>query len=309
MKIFIVYNLYKLKGNFGDIILTIVIVTDSASDILWDFAAEKGVKIVPISVSYYGKTYQENSDYDFDKHFKLYETDDNFLPKTTQPSPKEFLEAYEKAIGEGARHIITVCISSALSGTINSANVAKKMIESKYEKVEVHIIDSKNASYAEGFLVEEILESIKKGLGIDRILENLKVLVKRVKSFILLPTLKYLHLGGRISTPKYLLARLLRKKVITKTNEKGELKPAGTFSKLEEGLEEMIKLTMEGEERMPRKVAIVYANDLSLRDKLQALVAEKIPNAVQRIVRTRASISAHVGPRAIALISDFGFED
>lgn len=286
--------------------MSIRIVTDSSSDIPWDFADKHGIKVVPLSVTYYDKNFKETRDFDLDKHYSYYETDPNFLPKTSQPSPKEYYTVYNELIKEGAKDILVVCISSALSGTLNSARLAANMIQEKNSLVKIHLIDSLNASYPEVFLVEDALDLIAKNEKVEEIVDHLNLLVKKIRTHILIPTLKYLHLGGRISIAKYLLSRLLRKQVITRVNAKGTNETAKIIKNTDQGLEELINLTIHSSTTLPRKLAIVHANNAELAEKLKGMVKEKIPKADLKIVRTKCTISAHTGPNAVALIADFG---
>ncbi|NHJ85703.1 MAG: DegV family protein [Asgard group archaeon] len=288
--------------------MTIRLVIDSASDIPWDFADKHKIKVVPLSVSYYDQSFKEDRNFDLEKHYRYYETDKDFLPKTSQPSPREYLKVYEGLDKEGATEIIVVCISSALSGTMNSARLAANMFSEMNKEVKIHLVDSLNASYTEVFLIEEALKQIKKGLKAEEIVEILNKLVKNIKTFILIPTLRYLHLGGRINIAKYLLAKLLKKMAITRVNEKGTNETAATVTSIKEGLELLVKLTTENNTRFPRKVAIVHANNLEHANVLKQLVDENIPKADCVIIQTKCTISAHTGPNAVALLSDFGIE-
>ncbi|HUU77939.1 MAG TPA: DegV family protein [candidate division Zixibacteria bacterium] len=288
--------------------MSIRIITDSSSDISYDFADENNIKVIPLSVSFEDKSYKEDRTFDIDKHYDYYESNKNFFPKTSQPSPKEYYQVYNELIKDGAKDIIVICISSALSGTLNSARLASEMIKNEGKEVNIHLVDSLNASYSEVFLVKDALTQIKNGKNAETIIKRLNLLVTKIKTFIVIPTLKYLHLGGRISIAKYLLARLLRKIVITQVNEKGANETASTVKSFEQGLEKLVELTTEKNKRFPRKVAIVHARNYEMAEKLKKIVREKIPNAEIEIVRTKVTISAHTGPKAVALISDFGEE-
>ncbi|NPE06686.1 MAG: DegV family protein [Asgard group archaeon] len=283
------------------------IVTDSASDITWEYADKNEVTIVPLTIINEDKSFKETRDYDFKKHYNNYEIDKNFLPKTSQPTPQEFYKAFEKLIEQGKKDIIVICISGALSGTLNSINVASKNIKSTQQDVTLHIIDSKNASYAEGFLIEEAIDLIKKGQSAKEITTHLEKLVKNIFSFLLIPSLKYLYRGGRISLTRYLAARLLRKMVIIRTAEDGSLEPVGAIGSIKEGLEKITKLVTNDGKRFPRKIALVYATNEKLKNQAETHLKEYITTKEEmRIVQTRAAITAHVGPSAIAIVADFG---
>jgi DegV family protein with EDD domain len=209
-------------------------------------------------------------------------------------------------IKKGKKDILVICISAALSGTMNSAKVASEQIKQVHKEVNIYLIDSKNASYAEGFLIEEALDLIKKKIPASEIADHLKNLVKHINSYLLIPTLKYLYRGGRVSLTKYLLARLLKKMVIIRTAEDGTLQPVGAIGSIKEGLEKITNLATDDGKRFPRKVALVFATNANLKEQALKRIKEYIPtNEEVRIVQTRAAITAHVGPSAIAIIVEF----
>lgn len=284
------------------------IVTDSASDITWEYADKNDIKVVPLTILVSeNQTFKETRDYNFEEHYKKYETDKNFSPKTSQPTPQDFYKAFEELIEEGKKDIIVICISGALSGTLNSINIASKKINEKQKDVTFHIIDSKNASYAEGFLIEETLTLIKKGQSAKEIAKRLDKLVKNIYSFLLIPTLKYLYRGGRVSLTRYLAARLLRKMVIIRTAEDGSLQPVGAIGSIKEGLEKITNLATDEGKRSPRKIAVVFATNEELGKQAVEYMKKHMPTKEEiRIVQTRAAITAHVGPSAIAIVTDFG---
>ncbi|HUT80715.1 MAG TPA: DegV family protein [Candidatus Bathyarchaeia archaeon] len=286
--------------------MSIRVVVDSASDISWEYADKLGVKVVPLTISYNDKTFKETREFDLAAHYSNYEKDSNFLPKTAQPSPKEFVTVYNELVKEGTKDIIVVCISATMSGTMNSARLAAEFIKDTHPEIKVHLVDSKNASYTEVFLVEEAIDLIKKGEKVEKIVSRLNELVPLLKTYIYIPNLKYLYLGGRISITKYLLARLLRKKVIIRVNEKGTNETAATVSNIDNGFKKMLQLTTKKFTEFPRKYAIVHANNEELANKLKELLLEKDPKAKVQIILTKCTISTHTGPNAVALLSDFG---
>jgi DegV family protein with EDD domain len=286
--------------------MNIRFVTDSASDIDWKFAKKNKIKVIPLKVTYHNKTFLEDEDFDFRKYYQQFKEDEDFKPKTSQPSPLQYVKAYQELIKEGAKEIIVITISSGLSGTYNSATLAAKKIFETNPEIKIHIVDSRNASYPEVFILERGMELEKEGLEAGEIAERLRKYRELVRTFIYLDSLEFLHRGGRISLTKYWLAKLLRKKVIITVNKEGKNEAYTTVRSREEGLEKLIEAGTEEYTKFPRKVAIVHS-DLSEKAKeLKEMVKEKIPNADRREVLTGTSISAHTGPYAIALIVDHG---
>ncbi|MFW9923992.1 MAG: DegV family protein [Candidatus Thorarchaeota archaeon] len=286
--------------------MSIRIVTDSSSDITWEYADRNKIKIVPLTIRIGNQIVKESREYNFEEHYNNYITDKHFSPKTSQPTPQEFFTTFDELNKEGAKNIIVICISSKLSGTLNSAQVAKNLFSEKYDNVKIHLIDSKNASFGEGFLVEEAVELINQGYQAENIVKELEELVENIHSFLLIPTLKYLYLGGRISITKYLLAKFLRKMAIIKTAEDGTLQPVGAIGSVEEGISKIIKLATKEGKNYPRKMTIVYAVNADLKDEAHKYITNFLPSEKITSVKTRAAITAHVGPSAIAIVFDFG---
>jgi DegV family protein with EDD domain len=286
--------------------MTIKIVTDSSSDIPWDYAEKKDITVVPLVVTYENKVFKENKTFNLDNYYQKFKSDKDFLPKTSQPAPKDFHEVFKEAAEKGIKDIIVITISSAMSGTINSARLAAEVVQEQFSDLRVHLVDSLNASYSEVFLVEEALNLQKEGLPADEIVQRLNNLVPLIKTFIFIPTLKYLHAGGRISLAKYLLASLLKRKVITKVNSAGTNETAKVVSNYEQAIDELISLTTNGKQIVPRKVAIVHAHAEEDAKQLLAKVKDEMPDTEVRLLQTGCTISAHTGPNAVALISDFG---
>ncbi|MHA1304226.1 MAG: DegV family protein [Candidatus Heimdallarchaeaceae archaeon] len=286
--------------------MSIRIVTDSASDIDFNFAKEKGIKVVSLTVTYdNNESHKEDENFDLDKYYAHYVNDPDFFAKTSQPAPKDFLDAYTELQKEGAKEIIVITISSALSGTLNSAQIAARMFNRQYKDIKIHFVDSLNASYPETFLVEEGLKLIERGLTGEEIAEKLQKITNQIKTFILMPSLKYLRKGGRISVAKYLLGTLLKLKPITTVNEEGKNEVAATVKDFDEGLLEMIRLATKDYTVFPLEAAIIHANNEQRAKKLDKLLKEKIRDIKTRLVRTGVTISAHTGPDSVALIAKF----
>lgn len=200
-------------------------VTDSGSDIDFDYADKIGVKVVPLSITFSDEddvVHKENRSFDLESYYNKYNTVDDFLAKTAQPTPHDFFVAYEELIKEGINEIIVVPLSSGLSGTINSARLGSNMLKKKNKDIKVHLIDSLNASYSEVLLIEEGIRLREQGLDGEEIAQKLREQVKNIKTYILFPSLKYLRKGGRISVTKYILGTLLKKRPITVVNAEGK---------------------------------------------------------------------------------------
>ncbi len=288
--------------------MTIGFVTDSGSDIDPDYAEKIGVKVVPLSITFSNEdsiVHKEDKSFDLNSYYEKYNTVNDFLAKTAQPTPHEFYLAYEELVKEGIDEIIVVTLSSGLSGTINSARLGYNMLKRKNKEVKVHLVDSLHASYAEVLLIEEGLKLQKKGLDGEKIAKKLRQHVKKFKIYILFPSLKYLRKGGRISVTKYILGTLLRKRPITVVNEEGKNEVASSATDTDEGIHKVLELTSEGFTRFPKQVVIIHGNNLEYAERMEKQLKEHFKKAKIITRCTGVTISAHTGPDVLALISEF----
>ncbi|RLI63578.1 MAG: hypothetical protein DRO63_08320 [Candidatus Gerdarchaeota archaeon] len=286
--------------------MTIGFVIDSASDIPWEYAKELGVQVVSLNITFDDRTFKEDEQFDLEAYYARFVSDRKFIPKTAQPSPQQFVKAYEALIAEGKNAIVVVTISSQLSGTYNSARLAANFIKSSHLDVPVYLVDSLNASYSEVFILEEGIDLAKQGLPANEIATRLQEYVSRVQTRLFLQSLKYLHLGGRISIAKYLLGKFLKKMALVKVNAEGRNEPYGTVRDTRKGLFALINDATNNLKLFPRKACIVHTGNEPLATELEQLINEILPPLDLRKVLSRTSISAHTGPHGVAFIADFG---
>ena len=149
---------------------------DSGSDYDVNEAKEKGIAFVPLSITFDNDTYKDGIEISRSEFYKRMREEDIF-PKTAQPSPQAFLDVFEEAKANGDQ-IIGVMLSGGISGTYQSANIAKDMAE--YDGI--HLIDSKTAVYAIKIMVDygmvEALEELKSRISINLAIDNLENLYK-----------------------------------------------------------------------------------------------------------------------------------
>jgi len=296
--------------------MTIRLVTDSASDIPWDFAKKNNIEVVSLYIMIHDETMVEDENFDRESYYKLFEEEKAFLhipklhlysfvPKTSQPNPADFLNAYQKQVNGGAKDIIVVNVTAGLSGTINSSNLAAKQFTRKNKDIKIHIVDAKSASYPEVFLVRMALNLIKKGYKGEKIAEILREQALKIKTIILLPTLRYLWKGGRLGTSKFLIGSLLRKKPIVTMNPEGNVEPAGSATDVEEGLVESLRLNTEDFTKNPRAFTIVYGSRKDYAERMEEIIREKYPKIKIEIAQSSGSVLSHLGPESIGLIGDY----
>jgi len=199
------------------------IVTDSGVDLLLpqERLAELNIHVVPLVVTLDGKSYREGVDIQPDEFYRLLAGTDS-LPVTSQPSAGDFAETYRRLAAVDP-DILSIHISSGLSGTLNAARTGAGMVP----EANVTVIDTKTLSAAAGWQVEAAARAAKAGWSMEQILGLMERIGDASESAYTLKELKYLIHGGRISHMKGLIASLLNIKPLI-----GVEKVNGTYVQL-----------------------------------------------------------------------------
>ena len=171
----------------------IKIITDSTCDLPKGILEEKDVLCMPLQVTVNGKTYFDGVDIDISTFFDEMDKS-NELPKTSQIPPAKFAEVFKSYLDEGYE-IITLHLSSKMSGTYQSACIAKEMLETN----KIHVIDSQNVTAGLGVLVLKACSLKEQGKSVEEIVEGVKKVMPHVKSTLNFQSLDNLVKGGRLS--------------------------------------------------------------------------------------------------------------
>lgn len=194
------------------------IVTDYAADISPEQLEGLEVHYLPLTITIDGKLYRSGVDITADQFYEL-QARAAEIPTTSQPSPGDFADLY-RSLAQKDPDILSIHISSGLSGTANAARIGASMAP----EANVEIYDTKTLSAAQGWHVEMAARAVRAGWEKSRILSMLKQVTEASETLFTLSTLKYLIHGGRISHLKGLLASLLNIKPII-----GVEKAGGTY--------------------------------------------------------------------------------
>lgn len=170
----------------------IAVVTDSASYLPDQLLQRYGIFVVPLTVTVDGRAYREGVDIDPETFYLL--LDGASSVTTSQPSPGAILEAYRAAEREGADVVVSAHVGSAFSGTVQSARVAASM-----SPLPVSVVDTGQASFAEGLVVWELLEALERGTDPERMQEVADDASSRVGNTFLVKGLDLMRRGGRLA--------------------------------------------------------------------------------------------------------------
>ncbi|BAQ12301.1 hypothetical protein N486_01155 [Clostridium botulinum B2 128] len=194
----------------------IKIITDSTADLPKDIIEKYDIEVIPLFVSFGDKVYKDGVDIKLEQLFTKIEKE-NVFPQTSQVNPQRFYEYYKKYIDKGYS-IISIHISSKMSGTYQSACLAKDMLDSD----NIIVIDSNNVTSGLGLLVIKACKLKDEGLSIEEIVKGVKETIPHIKSVLAFETLDYLVKGGRLSKTAGFIGNVLGIKPILAV-ENGEM--------------------------------------------------------------------------------------
>jgi DegV family protein with EDD domain len=278
------------------------VVTDSTADIPASIVEELGITIVPLKVHFGKDTFLDGVNIQPEEFYKRLEAASE-LPTTSQPSPIDFLETFKKisqeSVEEEKVQIISIHLSSALSGTVQSASLAQSMLDTQ---IDVTVLDSKKASYAIGLIVVEVARAAKAGKTKEECIALAKHLIKESVIYFLVDNLAYLQKGGRIGKASALLGGILNIKPILSLDEYGEVFAIDKIRGNKKALFRIIQLLKEFSKEKEVCVGISHAASPSTAQDVLQLISGEFKIKDQVITNIGPVIGTHVGPNTLAIM-------
>jgi DegV family protein with EDD domain len=273
------------------------IVMDSAGDIPSEWEDEYDVHIIPINIHFGEQTFYQGVDLTNDGFYKLVK-ESGTIPKTSQPTPHQFENFYRKIANPGDT-IISIHVTSKLSGTFESAEItAKEMIE----EMKIIPVDSGGGSASIGYMCRETREMERKGFKLSKIIERLNYIREHTEIILTLDTLEYARLSGRMKAMQAALASVLNVKPIV-TLADGLLDVTEKVRTRGRSIERIIEKMRN---RMGDKlvnIAVVHASDPSVGNKLLELVKNSFNYKDLILSELSTGIAANLGPGTVGIIA------
>lgn len=274
----------------------VAIVTDSTSDIPEELVKKLDIKVIPLSVIFDKESFlDDGKDITIKEFYKKIRSSEK-LPTTTQPTPKDFIEAYTD-IFQKSDSIISIHISKKMSGTINSAEMAKKEMPGR----DIEIIDSELVHLPLGFLVLKAAQLAQEGKSKEEILREAYDLKSRIKVLVVPSTLEYLKKGGRIGKAKGLIASLLEIKPILTIHD-GEISQFKTTRRWNQAKTELIN-SMKTMVKNPQNLIVSVGDSDAKEDGAEMYEKIKETFNPKKIFRVNigAIVGTHLGPGGLGI--------
>lgn len=273
------------------------IVTDGAVDMPAEWYEEFEINRIPINVHFGEKTFLQDVDLSLDEFYKLVDEKKMAFPKTSQPSPHQFAEYYKK-IAKPGDTILSIHITSKLSGTYASAVAAVDEVKDMFKVVPV---DTLGGSIGTGFMCRTARQMERAGKSVDEIVQHLESIRGKVQIILTLDTLEYARRSGRVGTLSAALASVLNVKPIALLKD-GVVEMVDKVRTRKVALERVLEMAKNAYGDQLVYLGVVHARDLASG---QALMEEaKKRFNVKDTVLTDLSISLAInfGPGTVGLV-------
>ena len=282
--------------------MTFKILTDSTADLPESWALKNDVQILGLTIQLDGITYETVGEKKLTSEQLLSKMEAGSQPTTSQINVGQFEDIF-RGYAEIGMPVLYIAFASVLSGTYQSAVMARDMVLEDFPEAVIRIIDTKAASMGEGVLVMKAVEAKAAGQSLEQVVALIKSLVPKVKTYFLVDDLNHLMRGGRISKTAALMGSLVNIKPVIAVKGDGRLDSVAKVRGKKKAQTEVVRMTLE--DIADPRVVIAYAGldsqEVARTLKDQLLASEQVNEVL--ILPLGPVISTHTGPGTLGLFS------
>lgn len=283
----------------------IALVTDSCIDLPKKYQEFDYVRVVPLNITFPdGETVQDGVEMTIEEFHQKVDASEE-LPVTSQPSPEQFLEVYNDLL-EKYEYIISMHLSSQLSGTYNSAQLAKQMLEDEHKRTKIKVIDTKFASLLQGIVYLDALQAIQEEKSFEEILGVIEDRCSTMSVIFTVKTLDNLKKGGRISHLSALLGGFLKLKPVMEIGSKtdGKIEALSKIRGRNKAINETIKMVKERAfDLQNQRLGVMHSilnDDKEIQEIIEKIETELNPKEII-VSKIGATIGTHTGQGAVGI--------
>ncbi|MFM0817177.1 DegV family protein [Streptococcus suis] len=280
--------------------MTFTIVTDSTSDLPISWVQENDVTVLGLTINLDGVTYETVGENRLTSADLLEKMETGGLPTTSQVNVGQFEEVFEAAAKEG-QEVLYLAFSAALSGTYQSAVIARDMVLDAYPDAVITIVDTKAATIGEGYLVMKAVEARAAGKTLAETKAIVEDLVPRLRTYLLVDDLNHLVRGGRLSKSAALIGGLVNIKPLLAINAEGKLEAIAKIRGRKKGIKEMLNLTLDNLDHST--VMVAYTGDIEAAEAIKATLLEDSRVTDVLLTELGPIIATHTGTGVLAILS------
>ena len=282
--------------------MAIKIVTDSSCDLGIDFVKKNNIEFVPLLLNLDG----ENIEDDLGKSLGYREFYDKLregsMPSTSQINIYTFEEKFKELLDKGYE-ILYIGLSSALSGTFNSANMARNNILEENPNAKIAIVDSISVSMGLGMLIKKACKMIEEGKMLEDIVQWIEENKNKVIHAILVDDLKHLKRGGRVSASTAAVGSILNIKPLLKLNNSGAVEVSEKIKGKKKGLKHLASIVKENAINIENEILYIMHGDvLEEAQYLKGIILQELNFKDVKVEYIGTVIGTHGGPGTIATV-------
>jgi DegV family protein with EDD domain len=277
--------------------VSVAVITDSTAYLPADLVEGYGIHVVPLYVVLAGRSGREGLDIGPDDVARVLGTRGQTV-STSRPTPGDFVAAYRLALDQGAEKLVSVHLSSELSGTWDAARLAASQVGEHI----VSVVDSRSAAMGNGFAVLAAARSAAAGADAATVARTARDMAAATRTLFVVDTLEYLRRGGRIGAAASVLGSALAIKPVLHVLD-GRVVPLEKVRTTARAMHRLVQRAVEAAGDGAVSVAVHHLAAPEKADRLAAELRERLPSLRElHVSELGAAIGAHVGPGAFGVV-------
>lgn len=277
---------------------SVALVIDSTAYLPQPLVEQYNITVVPLYVNFgQEESYRDGVDITPDEFYKRLPTA-RVMPSTSQPSRGDFAKVYQRLAREGATEIVSVHISSILSGTVSSALMARDDVP----EMPVHVVDSYSTSMGLGYLALEAARALAEGQPAAEVVRRLEAQRERIRILFVVDTLEFLHRGGRIGGAAAFLGSMLSLKPLL-TLRGGRIEPLERVRSKRRAVDRMLELILEEFAGRPVRIGVIHASAPQEAQSILADLQSRLDCRESILAEVSPVIGTHTGPGTVGVIA------
>ncbi|MCR1289661.1 DegV family protein [Shouchella clausii] len=272
------------------------VLTDSTAYLDKQTLEELGIYTIPLSVIFSGKNYREEMDLSTDAFYEKLSTEEA-LPTTSQPAIGMFTELLQELKDEGYTDVVSVHLSSKISGTLQTALSAGEMVEG----ITLHGVDSEISCAPQGFLARTAAKLALEGTPPENIVAELEKIKAQIRAYFVVHDLHHLRRGGRLNSAQALIGSMLQIKPILHFEE-GLIVPYAKVRTEKKALNHILDMLFDDlAAGNVNEVTVIHANNRAGAMQLKEKIAEQHPSTTIQISYFGPVIGTHLGSGSLGV--------
>ncbi len=267
------------------------VVLDTTCSMPLDWHAQHGFTAVPLYVREGDNAQRELFELPYDEFYRRQRAGARF--STAQPDPQAFVEAFRPAI-EAGDEVVCILLSGRISGSVNSANLARQLLETD----RVSVVDSRQSGFGQASLALKAKEMAEAGSGRSEIVRALEDQISRSRTYFMVESLRYLYEGGRLSGAQALIGSLIQIKPIIWFTAEGVMEPLEKVRTAKAARVRLLELVQERVELGVERLGLHYGDNLeeatAFAKEMEALAGVPVP-----LIRLSPVLTSHTGPEIL----------